>query len=559
MASPNKEGTEPMSVEEALRILEFEYPNLDSALVASIYYDTKELDSARATLQILQGETAVDDDATSSPNGRDLTGAASEWMSWTSESDQITQSMASCMLSEDSSMSGSSSGASSDLSRGIDPTRDPPELVALAGMFPTVSKYSLQRALMRCNNDYSRAVDELLNRAYLETDGVGRGVDGFSEDLVHANGKNGKRKKGKKQQFALSRFANDVDGLDTAPQSPGGSRWNAMADEIQRISRGLQLPEKTVRSAYHTHGSKLAPTIMYLLEKYDNGGMGDEDSEEHYGQLADLADEFGKSVNPTYLDKLLRMCKSDKAAVFHLADILSQYQPPPPPIISTTSKPGVPTLTPVRSPTTPTSCSSGTPSTRTPTTPTFHHNLASSDKENWQKVTKDSRTTPSYLRPTNFSNTSDLASHSKSLRNSAFMQASEAYKRSKSDRLMGGAAAYYAELGKDHDRHYKELNNLAAEQLVSANSSPYFLDLHGVTVQQGVKIAKEHTTRWWVESKPDDRRGIKPLVIVTGMGRHSKDHQPKLFPAIKKLLERDGWDHKVDKGQIIVYQKSNRR
>src|SRR5690606_30132385 len=110
----------------------------------------------------------------------------------------------------------------------------------------------------------------------------------------------------------------------------GTSRWNAMKEEIEFVSRGLGLPLQTVASAFHANGGKVAPTITYLLDTYDDGSTEADDSEEHYAQLADLDDEFGKAVNAKYLDKLLRFCKSDKAAVFQLADNLSQYRPPAP-------------------------------------------------------------------------------------------------------------------------------------------------------------------------------------------------------------------------------------
>lgn len=130
---------------------------------------------------------------------------------------------------------------------------------------------------------------------------------------------------------------------------------------------------------------------------------------------------------------------------------------------------------------------------------------------------------------------------------------------------MGGAAAYYADIGKIHDQHYKELDNRAAEEHVISQSSTDGgrLDLHGVTVQQAVKIAREWVTRWWVEARiKEERKGrvnmnqVKPLVIVTGQGRHSKDGEAKVGPAVGKMLDREGWRWRSEGGNtgvLMVY------
>jgi hypothetical protein len=54
------------------------------------------------------------------------------------------------------------------------------------------------------------------------------------------------------------------------------------------------------------------------------------------------------------------------------------------------------------------------------------------------------------------------------------------------------------------------------------------------------------------------RTKIKPLNIVTGLGKHSDHGQSRLYPTVLKLLTREGW--KIDtlsRGSILVIGPAN--
>jgi hypothetical protein len=148
--------------------------------------------------------------------------------------------------------------------------------------------------------------------------------------------------------------------------------------------------------------------------------------------------------------------------------------------------------------------------------------------------------------------------------NQSFDQASAAYKRSKSDRLYGGVAAYHAELGRERALAAKELKAAEADTLVVRQSSSNMLDLHGVSVQDAVRIANVQTQSWW-NSLGDAkyasggggpvRAGFR---IVTGVGSHSKNHAPRIGPAVSKMLIREGWKIEIGHGELIVTGKSRR-
>lgn len=121
--------------------------------------------------------------------------------------------------------------------------------------------------------------------------------------------------------------------------------------------------------------------------------------------------------------------------------------------------------------------------------------------------------------------------------------------------MMGGAAAYYSAVGRDHLERAKRDASAAADSLVDSQSHSSMLDLHGVSVQDAVRIASERVEEWW-ESLGDAKymRGARPAGyrIVTGVGRHSHDGTSRLGPAVGKMLAREGWKVEIGEGMLTV-------
>jgi hypothetical protein len=173
----------------------------------------------------------------------------------------------------------------------------------------------------------------------------------------------------------------------------------------------------------------------------------------------------------------------------------------------------------------------------------------------------DHHYTSSPTSATTISSVNPYANHSHAA-SQAFNSASAAYRRGKSDRLMGGAAAYYAGLGHEHIRRAKAETSAQADALVTSQSTPTMIDLHGVSVSDAVRIAQSRTTEWW-EGLGDSRyvggsgsRGS--FGIVTGVGTHSRNNAPRIGPAVAKALVREGWKVQVERGEIFVTGKARR-
>jgi len=455
-----------------------------------------------------------------------------DWGDWASETDPTTMSVTSLRIEDDEFEDQSE------------------EMKELHAMFPKLSLFTLDKTLEKCGGDYVRTTDELLNRVFLEEDGEEtvnvRGIDSFGEDL---NGfRDGKKKWKQRKRSASNSDARQAyvqrrSSLTTAGSGnssavpPPASHWDRINEEIQYVSEALGITRAVVSSAHHANAGLLAHTVAALLDKY-NGEVVD-DNDEHVAELDELMQEFGNEVKKEHLDGLLRLCKTNKVAVFKLAELLRRRLPKSGPVElpkqNYSSPPSSPLKPPYARP---------------------HHPRGS--EERWTTVGMSLRTDPVSPRPQHRALDSATASHLaesyRYARNEAFQKAAASYRRSRSDKLMGGAAAFYACVGHDYNAKTKEYDDIAAEKYVRENSGADVLDLHGVTVAQAVKIARETTTQWWVESKPDEAgRGIKPFRIVTGVGRHSKGGEAKLAPAVSKMLVREKWNISVGRGEISVH------
>jgi hypothetical protein len=157
-----------------------------------------------------------------------------------------------------------------------------------------------------------------------------------------------------------------------------------------------------------------------------------------------------------------------------------------------------------------------------------------------------------------------LASTYIQARDTAFIKAHAAFRKGKSDPLMGGAAAYYSQVGRENDAKAKGAESAAADALISMQTSRTELDLHGLNVKDALRISRERVTAWWHEGGEQrlGTRGIGPeYAIITGKGNHSEG-RGRLGPAVGKMLIREGWKVEVrggNGGRLVVTGVAKKR
>ena len=139
----------------------------------------------------------------------------------------------------------------------------------------------------------------------------------------------------------------------------------------------------------------------------------------------------------------------------------------------------------------------------------------------------------------------------------SFSSAHRAFVRGRSDPNFRQVATYYAERGLEEAKRAREAQAEASNAHVAAQSSEGNIDLHGVGYYDGVRIAMEETERWWDNLGPgrSTKAKAEPLVLVTGVGRHSANGISRLRQGVGAALKRDGWKYVAEEGRFLVKGK----
>ncbi|KAL3437358.1 hypothetical protein BDV09DRAFT_162787 [Aspergillus tetrazonus] len=532
--------------EATLKELEKSYcPPLDAALIAAIaldydFADQAQLQQLREALDALALMAWEQDDLPFDPSGTSGLNSSSEL--GLSQADTITNpSRATDTTSEFSSLS-LSDRSRSTCSPGVTYTTGPDERPLLSGdpeenktlylseMFPNTERFTIKHTLRKSNGDVDRAMDELLNFAFLNNESpnaVPKGVEGFeNEDAGRKKSRKrkGKNKNGRNQDLGLAVSLENELALQDSSNTV--NKWDAAQKDVDFICARTfpTLTRETVTSTYHTNGASLSATIHFLASS--NAPKDKTSIDKHpvmVSQVDELMQDF-PDIAPEILAGLLVITRDSISAAHELA---KAYMTNPAPrsavelIKFTTSPPPLEV--------------EEVPKRRT------------ADSRSYEQVTAS-------------------AGYHSYAATEALTKASAAYRRGKSDRLMGGAAAYYSAVGRDHLERAKREAAASADALVSQQSSWNELDLHGVSVQDAVRIANERVGIWW-ESLGDSKymRGSDGDVarggyrIITGMGRHSHDGTSRIGPAVAKSLAREGWRVEVDQGFLRVVGVVRRR
>ncbi|KAJ1992287.1 hypothetical protein H4R33_001058 [Dimargaris cristalligena] len=155
----------------------------------------------------------------------------------------------------------------------------------------------------------------------------------------------------------------------------------------------------------------------------------------------------------------------------------------------------------------------------------------------------------------------NMVKHYTEKRNAAFTSAAKAFGRRGQLASHSGTAFYYSVEGRRFDEQLKLWQVRAARAIVEAQrptaGAIYTLDLHNVQVKPALVIVEEDIQKWYLQESfrysmsPDNPKG-RSLKIITGLGIHSPDGQPKLQPAITKYLRANDWSFTQAVGCIHV-------
>ncbi|KUI70020.1 hypothetical protein VM1G_05481 [Cytospora mali] len=140
----------------------------------------------------------------------------------------------------------------------------------------------------------------------------------------------------------------------------------------------------------------------------------------------------------------------------------------------------------------------------------------------------------------------------------SFAAANQAYRRGKSDALFRPVASILSERAREQLERSKAVQSESYEALVDEQSSSTFIDLHGIPVADGVRMALERTQVWWDNLGEDRARKARSegFTVVTGLGIHSSKGVSRMRQDVGAALKRAGWRVRTETGHFVVTGKA---
>jgi hypothetical protein len=376
----------------------------------------------------------------------------------------------------------------------------------LIDMFPCLKPYDIKWALNKSKGHAAAAVETLLLESFMEENGGRRrGIEAFSESVVHQKSRKGKgkgRRKNRSDRPSES-FSESAEGYSTSQTGP--NKWQKGQDEIEFLSTHTNIPNNQMKSLYHANGASLTATIKALIKAQHDLNLEPEPMTAL--QAADLGQEF-PTIPIADLIMLVEISEDTPNSTRQLAQTLT--------VPSRNN-----TISPIQ----------------------LEFRLPKIDLGHSLPVAQRPKVLTA-MQASDVANTTELIAR----RNNLFNQASAAWRKSKSNPLMSGAAAYYSDEGRACDYKAKSANSAAADQLAALQSTASQVDLHGIGVVDGVRIARERLTAWWA-SWGSHNGGY---TIVVGKGNNSEGGVARLGPAVVRMLVKEGWKIRVESGAVIV-------
>ncbi|KAK4155693.1 hypothetical protein C8A00DRAFT_31443 [Chaetomidium leptoderma] len=115
-------------------------------------------------------------------------------------------------------------------------------------------------------------------------------------------------------------------------------------------------------------------------------------------------------------------------------------------------------------------------------------------------------------------------------------------------------AVVYTERAREEWGAFTAHASRTAESHVAQQSTATMLDLHGVFVMDGVRIAKQRVWAWW-NGLGEDRKALarhSGFTVVTGVGKHSAGGVSRLRQVVGAYLKNDGWKVETLTGRFYI-------
>ena len=300
------------------------------------------------------------------------------------------------------------------------------------------------------------------------------------------------------------------------------------------LAERLSLPEAEASSIYHQHGASMGATIVQVIANYNSVGYEVQLSTRLLNAQEELTKAFSW-VPPEHILSVLEIT-ANRDHAGDIVKILGDYYEKPAYL-----KFDIPYSV---------------------ASSLADDELVSSDAAGTLKIKSTAQASQSGVAsgkvlawnpPTNLNSAMTQTANSAALRDHAYSSAAAASRRGQSDPLFRQAMGFYSERAREEARAHRQALSAEAEYRVDQSSTKDQIDLHGVTVQDGVNIALSRVWSWWNGLGDERVRKAKDgFTVVTGIGRHSADGRSRLRSNVCKALVADGWRVEVLTGRFLV-------
>ncbi|OAQ82348.1 smr domain-containing protein [Purpureocillium lilacinum] len=505
---------------------------LDEALIVAIasdynLADPNAYDAAKATLEDIAQSVPSEEATGFNPSGipivpeGDSDGLKDEPTTTASVSQPASQTNA----TDPSSVGSAAADCSAAIPRltSFDNDSQETKVLLLQSMFADLKPYDVEYALKKANGDVQTALDYLLNIQYLASTGQQmKGIDGFFTPEETAASSKGKRKRQGKKALSPSSDLSDT----TPPNLEANSQ-----DDIQFIAERFGMRSEEVSDAYQKCDRSKGATAVELLDQFLSHGIEtqDEAGKEHADALA----RKYRHVPEKYMPTIVHVAGSIPQFADDLASLLNKH-------FTKQSKAQKLDLT-------------------YRLTPLPREEIEGSDvsasagKSGGQVGLLGAKL---HAAPSmDYSQAVQAANKHHQDRVDALSSAAQLHRRGASSPLYRQAAGYYTDRAREQARYAQQATATAADLLVQEQSTSNSIDLHGVVVQDGVRIARQKTQDWWqglgeFRSKRAKEQG--GFTVITGLGRHSAGGISQMRQAVAAALLQDGWKFHVETGRFVV-------
>ena len=414
--------------------------------------------------------------------------------------------------------------------------------------FPDLHASVVAQTLADVGNEYDKAIDQLLNRVFLEGeyrddepgDGdVPKGVDGFAtpDDEVGGRragaggkkrwrkmkgqplGASGERQTASSSSSSPSRLPSEGVAQAAAPRNA----WQTAVQDIDFLASRLNMSKANIASTYHAGNASLEASLRVVLEFAIEGLR--ETPPEDWPIEVDALELTVRYPNLSYLHALglVRLAPTVEAAD-ELAEKLNNMAPRSQVVMPIEIIAKLPPIKP------------------SPPSPELGAYRGAGGQQ---------------FSDMSGAEATRLAAHHRATAQRLCAQAAVAHRKANSDHLRHSEAGFYSHQRGAHEAQARRYEAVVAQRLVAAQSTADELDLHGLAVRDAVGITRQRVRAWWDglgDARFDHRvRATAPQCrVVTGLGRHSTDGRPKIGPAVGKMLLREGWRVQFGQGVLTV-------